>query len=177
MLVWQTTTYQNSFRAKPKIQEALELSRQMEARKESQPLIRESRSSATHDVDFKKKPGAHKTHHHHRGQNVPSSGYYSHNQEMDILWMGPTCLRRMSGQICNMQGMLEVGSLCNGVRVNHKTVYQVSDTETVRAKRTQQPTFLGLSTRTLSLITTGLRPSVSMDTQQCSSWTWVHQSE
>ena len=56
------------------LQEALELNRQMEARKESQPFIRESRSSATRDVDFiKKKPGAHKTHHHHRGQNAPSS--------------------------------------------------------------------------------------------------------
>ena len=55
------------------LQEAVELSRQKEARKESQPFIRESRSSATHDVDFiKKRPGAHKTHHHHRGQNAPS---------------------------------------------------------------------------------------------------------
>ena len=39
------------------LQEAVELSRQKEARKESQPFIRESRSSATCVVDFiKKKP-------------------------------------------------------------------------------------------------------------------------
>ena len=56
------------------LQEAVQLSRQTEARKESQPLIRESRSSAARDVDFiKKKPGAHKTHHHRRGHNAPSS--------------------------------------------------------------------------------------------------------
>ena len=56
------------------LQEAVQLSRQAEARKESQPLIRESRrSSAARDVDFKKKPGAHKTHHHRRGHNAPSS--------------------------------------------------------------------------------------------------------
>ena len=46
------------------LQEAVQLSRQMEARKESQPLVRESRSSTTRDVDFiKKKLGACKAHH------------------------------------------------------------------------------------------------------------------
>ena len=55
-----------------KLQKAVQLSRQAEARKESQPLIREGRSSASGDVDFiKKKTGAHKTNHHRRGQNAP----------------------------------------------------------------------------------------------------------
>ena len=55
------------------LQEAVQLSRHTEARKESQPFIRESRSSTAHDVDFKKKPEAHKTHYHRCGQNTPSS--------------------------------------------------------------------------------------------------------
>ena len=46
------------------LQEAVQLSRQMEARKESQPLVRESWSSTARDVDFiKKKLGACKAHH------------------------------------------------------------------------------------------------------------------
>ena len=59
-------------KANLKLQEAMQLSRQAEARKESQPLIREGRSSASGDVDFiKKKTGALKTNHHRRGQNAP----------------------------------------------------------------------------------------------------------
>ena len=55
------------------LQEAVQLSGQTEARKESQPLIRESRSSTARDVDFiKKKPGACKAHHHCHGQNTPT---------------------------------------------------------------------------------------------------------
>ena len=61
-------------RANFTLPEAVQLSRQTEAKKESQPLIRKSRSSATRDADFiKQKPEACKAHHHRHGQNAPSN--------------------------------------------------------------------------------------------------------
>ena len=117
------------------LQEAVQLSRQAEARKESQPLIRESRSSAARDVDFiKKKPGAHKTHHHRRGHNAPSS-HHNPPFHKKCMYCGrdqharDACLAKSATcRACSKRG--HYAMVCRSTkRPNHKTVHQVSDTE------------------------------------------------
>ena len=117
------------------LQEAVQLSRQAEARKESQPLIRESRSSAARDVDFiKKKPGAHKSHHHRRGHNAPSS-HHNPPFHKKCMYCGrdqharEACpAKSATCRACSKQG--HNAMVCRSTkRPNHKTVHQVSDTE------------------------------------------------
>ena len=99
-------------KANLKLQEAMQLSRQAEARKESQPLIRESRSSAANDADFiKEKPCTHKANQHRHEMNASSN---HHNPKVHKKCM---YLRWMPSKISNLQGMLKAGSLYSSVQI------------------------------------------------------------
>ena len=113
----------------------MQLSGLTEARKEIQPLNRESRSSAAREVDFiKKKPGAHKTHHHRRGQNAPSS-HLNPPVHKKYMYCGrdqhsrDACpAKSATCKACSKRGHYAI--VCRSTkRPNHKTVHQVSDTE------------------------------------------------